>query len=379
MQKEYVGLGSLDRLREVLEKEKPSSIYLVTGKTSYPYSGAQQILESLLSTYKITSFSDFSINPQLEDIKKGISLFRQNDNDLVIALGGGSVIDMAKSINFLTAQPGEPERYIKKEINAIHRPKPLVAIPSTAGTGSEATPFAVVYIKNTKYSLEHKEWMLPEYVFLDSTLTFRLPKNITASTGMDALCQAVESYWSTQSTEESKDYAQQAISLILNNLVFAVNNPSSQNREAMLMAANLAGKAITISKTTACHSISYPITSYFRIPHGHACALTLGEMVLYNSEVTANDCLDKRGESYVKKIISELCSLFQVHTPEQLHHKINCFMDQVGLVRKLSDLNITAPEHHYLIVANGFSPERVKNNPRVLTEKALQNILQRIS
>ena len=103
MQKEYVGLGSLDRLREVLEKEKPSSIYLVTGKTSYPYSGAQQILESLLSTYKITSFSDFSINPQLEDIKKGISLFRQNDNDLVIALGGGSVIDMAKSINFLTA------------------------------------------------------------------------------------------------------------------------------------------------------------------------------------------------------------------------------------------------------------------------------------
>ena len=379
MQKEYIGLASLSRIKEVLEKEKPSSIFLVTGKKSYSHSGAQKILEPLLSAYKVTSFSDFSVNPQLEDVRRGIVLFRDAGCDLVIALGGGSAIDMAKSISFLAAQPEEPERYIKKEINPTNKPKILVAVPTTAGTGSEATHFAVVYIGKTKYSLGHQEWMLPRYVFLDPALTFDLPKYITASTGIDALCQAIESYWSTQSTGESKKYARQAIPLILANLTAAVNAPSPKNREVMLLGANLAGKAINISKTTACHSVSYPITSYFGVSHGHACALTLGEMCLFNSKVTENDCLDKRGAKYVQQNLSELCSLFQTQTPEQLQHKIHQLINQIGLNTKLTDLNITAPEHHDLIVANGFNPERVKNNPRELTEIALRNILKRIS
>ena len=379
MQKEYVGSGCLVQLKEVLEVEKPSSIFLVTGKKSFHRSGAQRAIEPLLSNYKVTIFSDFSVNPHIGDVKKGITLHQQAQCDLVIAVGGGSVIDAAKSINFLAAQPGEAEKYIKKERNPVHKPQTFVAIPTTAGTGSEATHFAVVYIGKTKYSLAHQEWMLPEYVFLDPTLTLDLPTYITASTGIDVLCQAVESYWSTQSTEESKEFAREAIGMVLNNLVEAVNNPSLQSREAMLLAANLAGKAINISKTTACHSVSYPMTSYFGVSHGHACALTLAEMCLYNSDVTDNDCLDKRGAVYVKSILSELCGLFQVESIEGMQQKINKIMDQIGLTRKLQDLHISASEHHDVIVANGFNPERVKNNPRELTEKALREMLRRIS
>ncbi|MEK6940117.1 MAG: phosphonoacetaldehyde reductase [Nanoarchaeota archaeon] len=379
MQREYVGSGCLIRLKEVLEAEKPSSIFLVTGKVSYGQSGAQRVIEPLLSNYKVTYFSEFSVNPQLEDIKKGISLYRQAGCDLVIAVGGGSAIDIAKSIHLLAAQPGAAEKYITKELTPVHKPKPFIAIPTTAGTGSEATHFAVIYIEKVKYSLGHKEWMIPQYVFLDPTFTLGLPKSITASTGIDALCQAVESYWSTQSTEESKKYARQAITLILNHLVPAVHKPSLQSREAMLQGANLAGKAINISKTTACHSVSYPITSYFGVAHGHACALTLGEMCKYNNDITDHDCLDTRGAAYVKGILSELCELFQVSTVEEMQRKIDGIMDQVGLTRKLSMLNISALEHHDIIVANGFNPERVRNNPRELTEGALREILKKIS
>ena len=378
-QEEYKGSGCLTYLKAVLEDENPSSIFLVTGKESFQYSGAQKAIEPLLEGYQVISFSDFSLNPQLEDVKKGMALFKKSNSELVIAVGGGSVIDMAKSINFLAAQPGAPEEYIKNQLTGKNKSKPLVAIPTTAGTGSEATHFSVVYIEKKKYSLAHKECMLPEYIFLDPRLTYNLPKMTTASTGIDALCQAVESYWSTQSTEESKDYAQRAITIILDHLELAVNNPSSKSREAMMEAANLAGKAINISKTTACHSVSYPMTSYFGISHGHACALTLGEMTIYNTGVTDADCLDKRGASYVAKTLEELCALFGVQSTREIQQKVNQLMDQIGLSRKLVLLNIITSEDHDLIVANGFNPERVKNNPRNLTEEALRDILKRIS
>lgn len=378
-QREYVGAGSLAHLDEVLEKERPSSIFLVTGKNSYQHCGAQTRIEPSLQPYRVTSFSDFSVNPQIEDVKKGISLFRQNQCDLVIAVGGGSAIDVAKSINLLAAQSGAPEDYITKKLTAAHRPKPFIAVPTTAGTGSEATHFAVVYINKKKYSLAHEEWMLPDYVFLDPVLTYNLPKYITASTGADALCQAVESYWSTQSNKESKQYAQQAITIALRDLAGAVNDPTPQNREAMLKAANLGGKAINISKTTACHAVSYPMTSYFGVSHGHACTLTLGEMFVYNSKVMDPECSDKRGVEYVKRTMMELCAFFSVQTAEEVRQKIDALMEEIGLDRKLAALNIVTPEHHDVIVANGFNPERVKNNPRNLTEEGLRAMLKRIS
>jgi len=377
-QKEFIGPGSLAYLKTILKDENPSSIFLVTGKQSYHDSGAQKVIEPLLEPYQVTSFSDFSLNPQLEDVKRGIDLFRKSESELVIAVGGGSAIDIAKAINFLAAQKDAPEDHIiNKQVPQI-KPKSFVAIPTTSGTGSEATHFAVVYIHKAKYSLAHEEWMLPDYVFLDPTLTYNLPKYITASAGIDALCQAMESYWSTQSTEESKSFAQRAITLILDNLEGAVNNPYSKNREAMMTGANLAGKAINISKTTACHSVSYPMTSYFGVSHGHACALTLGEMSVFNAGITEAECLDKRGLRYVQGVMQDLCSFFKVKEPQQMQKKINLLMDQIGLSRKLGTLNIITPEHHDIIVANGFNPERVKNNPRELTEKALRTILHGI-
>ena len=377
VQKTYFGFGSIDNLKNILKKHNPSSIFLVNGKSSYEKSGAKKKLESILHRYNMVYFNQFQENPKIEDVVNGIEIFKQQKCDFVIAVGGGSIIDIAKSINILTLNNGQPVEYIKNKKNIQKKGNTLVAIPTTAGSGSEATRFAVVYIDKTKYSLEH-EFILPDYAIVDTQFTMKLPKNITAYTGMDALSQAIESYWSVNSTNISKKYASKAIQLIIKNLSVVVNNPSKKTRKAMAKAANLAGKAINITRTTACHAVSYPITSYFGIPHGHAVALTLSSILKYNSQVTEQDILDKRGVNYVKKSINEISSLLGAKNVEDAADILIKLMREIVLNTELSELGIRTDEDINIIVKNGFNPDRVKNNPRKLTEEALRKILYSI-
>ena len=152
--------------------------------------------------------------------------------------------------------------------------KKLIAIPTTSGSGSEATHFAVVYVGGEKFSVAHPIYMLPNVVVLNPSLTYSMDSYQTALSGVDAFAQAMESYWSVNSTEESKKYSIEALELIIEHLPLAVNY-NDNSRDIMLHAANLAGKAINIAKTSGAHAISYVLTSKFNIPHGQAVALTL--------------------------------------------------------------------------------------------------------
>lgn len=373
----FIGFDSLKNLSKLLVKHKPAKIFLVSGKSSYEKSGAEKKINGILDGFRFIRFNGFEENPKLPDITRGIKAFKGNDCDFVIAVGGGSVIDVAKSINLLSANDGKAEDYIKNKKKIKNKGKTLIAIPTTAGTGSEATKFAVVYIGKTKYSLEH-EFCIPDYSIVDPNLTLSLPKTVTACSGMDALCQGIESYWSVNSTKESREYAKEAIKLVVNNLVGAVNKPSRKTRESMAIAANLAGKAINISKTTACHSVSYPITSYFDVPHGHAVALTLAPMLVYNSNVTSKDVLDKRGFQYVKKTIKSVSRLTGAGSVKDAALKIKSLMKKIGLSTSLSGLGIKTKKDISIIIKNGFNPSRIKNNPRILTENALRKILEEI-
>ena len=377
MTKEFFGMGSHRELQNVLLQEKPRKIFLVVGKGAYEKSGAQAALSPMLKGFEVMEFSDFEENPKIEDVQKGIAAFRSFQPDLMLAVGGGSALDMAKSINLLACQEGDALDIVLKKKEITQQPKPLVAVPTTAGTGAEATHFAVVYIEKTKHSLTHP-FILPAYSIVDPQFTFSLPPAVAASTGMDAFAQAIQSDWSNKSTEESKAYAREAISLILSNLVAAVNAPTPEARGAMSKGAHLAGKAINISFTTACHAISYPITSYFGVPHGHAVALTLPSMVLLNSEVDEQSFNDKRGLAYVKKAMTELTNLFGARDGRKAKGKLEQLMDEIHLERRLFRLGVRAEEDVNLIVEHGFNPERVKNNPRVLTEGMLRSILKAI-
>ena len=379
-QKEYFGVGSISKLVKILEIEKAKRIFLVTGRDSYISSGAEEAINELLQGIEVKRFFDFETNPKLEDIERGIVEFRKFDPDVVVAVGGGSVMDVAKALSFLGVQEVEPSKLIFGLVDSTsldqERKIPLIAIPTTAGSGSEATHFAVVYAGNEKHSLAH-EWVLPDYAIVDPNLTLNLPARITAVTGMDALCQAIEAYWSVNSTDESKMYSEEAIKLILESLLPAVNNPTLIHRNSMSKAANLAGKAINIAKTTACHAVAYPMTSYFGIDHGHAVGLTLGSMLEYNSRVSEDDLQDSRGVKYVQETIKKISRLLGVSDAEEGKSRIEKLMKDIGLETRLSELGLRKKDLQ-VIVEHGFNPGRVKNNPRVLTKEELERMLTAI-
>ena len=372
-QHEILEPGSIKLLPKIIQQKNFKRLFLVTGQSSFEQLDQQFKISKMLRNWPLVRFSEFETNPKLADIKKGIDIFRQTQAETVIAIGGGSVMDVAKAINFLAVQEVDPEVYLTSNVNPKHRGLPLIAVPTTSGSGSEATRFAVVYIDKVKYSLSH-DWILPEYAIIDPELTHNLPPKLTAVTGFDALSQAIEAYWSVNSTSESKKYSREAIKLILQHLEETVNRPRHSDRTAMSKAAHLASKAINIALTTACHAISYPITSYFGIPHGHAVALTLGRMLVYNSRVTKDDINDARGVAYVKNVISDLVKQLGSKSPPGAARKISALMESCGLECSLSELKIDN-QGIETVVKNGFNPGRMKNNPRMVTETALRKIL----
>jgi len=315
MQEEFFGFGTLDKLSDIINRFDVKKIFLVTGKKSFFSSGAWDKIEKIVKGVSYTRFV-VSRNPSLRLIDNGIKAFQKFNPDIVIAVGGGSAIDAAKIINVLSYQNDRPEEYIKGkklECNDSDKcAKPLIAIPTTAGTGSESTHFATIYIEKKKYSLADKHLMLPTISIVDPSLTESLPRYVTATTGLDAICQGIESFWSINSTEESREYAIEAVKIGLENIEKAVNNPDQVSRLNMAKAAHLSGKAINISKTTACHSVSYPLTSYFGVPHGHAVALIMPSFLEFNSLVGEGDCNDIRGLNFVRKRMSEIFSIMGV-------------------------------------------------------------------
>ena len=356
IQTEFIGKGSVTYLKEILSDFHPKNIFLVTGKTSYERSGAKIILDSILKGHNMIHFSDLGANPKISSVEKGIELFKENHCDFVIAVGGGSVMDTGKLINIFAANPMEPVDYIKKKMKIESKGKTFVAVPTTSGSGSEATKFAVVNIGKTKSSLEN-DFFIPDYAIIDYRFTRSLSRYQTACTGMDALGQAIESYWGVNSTEESKKYSVEAIKLIMENLPEAVNN-SEEAREHMAKASFLAGKAINITRTAANHAVSYPITSYFNVPHGHAVGLTIPSMIVYNSQVIEEELLDKRGVDYVKKSIKEIINLIGEESAEGASKKITNLMKKIGLSVRLNELGIKTDEEIETIRKSGKSRDQ---------------------
>jgi len=360
-QKEFIGVGAINRLEEIIKERCPKHILLVTGKKSYLSSGAKSRLDKILDHVNTEEFSQFDLNPKLEDVYTGVEFLKKTNADFIVAVGGGSVIDMAKSINILAAQEGNNlSSYIHDSELITKKGVPLVAIPTTSGTGSESTHFAVVYIENAKFSLAH-HFVIPDYAIVDPELNYNLPPHITAASGMDALSQAVESYWAVTSTDISKKYASEAIALILGAITDAVAG-KKEARVIMSKAAHLAGKAINITTTTAPHALSYPISTYFGLQHGHAVALTLGLFFIINANLDHADIVDVRGGRYLKNTMEELFVMFGANSPLECKNKWYSLMNAIGLESKLNRVGISTEKEIDMII-NDINLQRLNNNP----------------
>jgi len=377
VQREIFGIDAIGSLIEILKEYDVKKVFIVHGKNSYRASGAEKEIEDILKNFEVRRFFEKEEIPSYEVILKGISAVKDWSYDVVIAVGGGGVMDVAKCINILNANEGNAEDFIRGKNTISKKGKPLIAIPTTSGSGSEATHFAVTYIFKEKYSLAHK-YILPDISIVDPQFTFNLSRDVTASSGIDALAQAIESYWSVNSNAESLKLANESIKLILENLEGAVNNPSEENRINMSRAAHLAGKAINITKTTAPHALSYSMTSHFNISHGQAVAISLGEFLIYNSEVSKSDIQGSRSIEETKENFGNLIKILGCRDAEEAGDKISRLMKSIGLKTRLHELGIEGEEKLNLI-ADKINLERLRNNPRKLTKENLKQIIRTIS
>lgn len=325
MQKAFIGHTAFESLHEQLQMLNVKRIFLVRGNRSYVACGAEVALAPIFAELGIavTEYKEFSVNPKMEEAVRGVELFRASGADCILAVGGGSAMDMAKLIRHYAAEHGANVS--------------LLAIPTTAGTGAEATHFAVVYVDGKKQSMDAED-ILPDMAFVYPPFTYGNDAYLTACTGFDALAQAFEAYWNRFATEESTQYAMKAISLLLHQLPECVKNPTEQLRDQIAEGAYWAGRAINITKTTAPHAFSYAFTSKCGYPHGHAVALTFP----YFAELN----LGKKG----------LCQYFSE------------YVKNIGLIYK------GVGDHELNAILQEVNLQRLANNPVEIGEKEIEEL-----
>ena len=368
---EHIGSNQIARVGELFETNRVRSCFVVADPVAYEASGAGIGIRQYLETIDhVTIFKDFSPNPDTASVERAYHAAVTSSPDCVLAIGGGTAIDIAKLVSCALASGIET---VYANSATIDRAVTLVAIPTTAGTGSEATHFAVLYIDGVKHSIAHPE-LLPDACIVDPELLISLPSRVAAHAGLDALCQSIESIWSVNATEESIQYATEGLQLATEHFENAVCRPDPASRDGMARSAHLSGKAINIGKTTAPHAISYTLTSRYGIPHGLAVALTIGRCLEWNAEVTEVDCVDPKGSVSVKRAVDTIMRVLSCGTPSEAARRIDELVEAVGCSSRLGGNGVT--ERDLETIAASVNAERLENNPRRLTQEKILHLLR---
>lgn len=354
------GRSAYQKIEEILLKNHVKHPFLVCGH-SFDRTFLREYLDEL--PFSFVKFQAFSPNPKLEEVSAGVELFRKENCDFILSVGGGSAMDTAKSIQLFSALPAE-EDYIRASYD--YTPVRHLAVPTTAGTGSESTRFSVIYVNGEKCSVTH-DCIFPAYVVLEPRLLESLPEFQKKATLLDALCQCIEAIWSVNSNEKCRSYAEKGMQLLLENWESYLQG-DSRSFEKILLGANLSGRAINISQTTAAHAMSYKMTSLYGIPHGYAVALCLPHVWRY--------LLSHRAEAVTAP--GHLTSAFdfyaQVFRAENAEHAVAVFEDMLQAMR-LPKPELGAPENLKRLT-DAVNPERLGNSPVPMNRDAVRKLYQ---
>lgn len=362
MQEHYIGDEITAKLESHLSQS--SKVFLVRGKKSYYSCGAASLLGPLFERHgnDVTEYFDFSVNPKEEDVIKGCETLREAGADLIMGVGGGSVIDMSKLI-----------RHKNQELNGIRIP--LVAMPTTAGSGAEATHFAVEYVNGVKQSVSADD-IIPDSALIYPPFTFSANAYLTACAGFDAIAHAIESYWSVKSTKESRQFSEQALKNLWFQIPELLNNLDNKDlRESVAKGAYYAGRAINLTTTTAPHAFSYKFTSNHNMPHAHAVAMTFPYFWAVNCS-GKNLNAELMPQEYKSRIgrLKELLGCSEGAEKGMIRF-FEEYLTKIGLEKKsFNKADIDA-------VVNGFNRQRAVNNPVIIdvqNEDCVRNYLERI-
>nr|MBQ8252104.1 phosphonoacetaldehyde reductase [Lachnospiraceae bacterium] len=344
-----INKSPLEAIKEIAGKHDIKRFMLVCD-TSFEMLGTFEEYNKIENI--AVKFNDFSPNPLYEEVCVGVKLFRIGNCDGMIAVGGGSAIDTAKCIKAFSKM-SDDNLYLSQEFpeNDI----PFIAIPTTAGTGSESTRYAVVYYEGEKQSVTDNT-LIPDYAILDARNLQTLPLYQKKCTMLDALCQGIESWWSVNATEESRAISKKAVTMIMANLNGYLNG-EKESAENMMIASNLAGQAINITQTTAAHAMSYKLTSLYKIPHGRAAFVCLPYVWEYMIENADQD---------LKKVFEDIASALKCETPSDAVYLLKEMNRE--LFRKES---VSVNSEDIPLLAGSVNVTRLKNNPVKLGEETL--------
>jgi len=282
----HYGNGLSGKLSEIIRGDR---VLLICDPFLYKNGTAQKIADTMKDK-KVTFFSGIEPNPSCESVDAAAGAAREAQAQCVIGLGGGSSLDVAKIVSCLVSNPGSIYDYYSGGSRKLEgRTTQLIAIPTTAGTGSEVTNVGVFTNRTTHVKMPMLSKLFwPDISVIDPELTYTLPPAVTASTGMDAFCHAIEAYWNKESQPICDMLSMGALKLILENIKTAYDKPEDKEaRGAMILASLTAGISFSQTRTTGIHAVSFPLTTEFGASHGTACSITLPAFIRKSREGAA--------------------------------------------------------------------------------------------
>ena len=364
-------VNSTEDIKKFINDTGFKKIFILCGKKSFVTSGAKIFFKGLINKKEIRLFYKNSELPVLEELIDIINAIKVFKPDLILAVGGGAVIDYAKISNVVDVRDDLADLIVNYSYPFKKKYTKLAVIPTTAGSGAEVTSNAVIYVDGIKHSFE-SELLLPDNFFLIPEFLMSAPNKIKASAGFDAIAQALESLVSRKSNDQSVEFASKSLRVSINSYIPFLKDPNLKNATEMSIAANLAGKAISISKTTAPHAASYPFTSLFNISHGHAVALFFENFFKFN-----HDNLDKSETSFdLKKRFDLIFKIFNVSDITNFNSKISFIKKEANLNNDLIKLNINIKKNSDKIM-KGINLLRLGNNPIEINDNDIYKIISK--
>lgn len=349
----FFGAGRFSTLHAVLSELGLHRCVVVCGRHFAPE--AEKLLASTDALCAV--FGGVEQNPQLSGVVEAVRLAREHNADAIIGIGGGSAIDTAKFAAAIALDGGEAIDYYRGERPFPAKRLPVVAVPTTAGTGSEVTQVSVISHGTEKKTINNPAFM-PLAAIVDPELCMSVPPRTTMNTGLDALAHALEGFWSVQHQPICELMTAEAVRLILENLEKAyLDGSNADARSALSYAATLGGLAFALPKTAASHACSYPLSEDYHLPHGEACAFTLDSLVRINA--------DERLEA--------LCRRIGLSGTEELARRIAELKKLGGLRTRLSELGDVDIDK---LCRDCAAHPLMKNNPVKLDEAALRKMFE---
>lgn len=329
--------GGLAKLPEVAKELGGTKAFIISGPHLNKMGIVGKCIEALEAKgIKATAYTDTEGNPSVETVEKATESFKESDSDFIIALGGGSPMDVAKAVGVVAKYGGSITDYEGggKVLGDII---PLIAVPTTAGTGSEVTAFSVITDHSRNYKLTVFSYkLIPAYAILDANLLTTAPPSVAAACGIDAMVHALEAYISTAASPFSEAMSEKALELIGKNIRrYVANRGDIDAAENMLVGSLFAGIAFSWARLGNVHAMSHPVSAFFNVPHGVANAILLPTIVEYNA-------LADTGKYYkIYRYIAKAPVPEEVFEPDMLVNEIKALNKELNIPASLSEAGVT--------------------------------------